>query len=257
VAVSELDPLLRHLAARAEAGRVLTLWWRDDDLETASDRLDACLDALGEAGVVPAFAAIPDGLREDGIAALRGSAAPVLVHGWSHANHAPAGEKKGEFGAHRPLDDRLQDVARGLTRLQAMAGDRARAWFVPPWNRVAPDILPHLRGIGIEAVSAFASRSRAPAPASVARLDTHVDLIDWRGSGGPVSVSALVEAICRQDGVDGPVGILSHHRVTDRGAWSAWRPVLRVLSDHSAARWLEPARALAHVRTQAQERRTG
>ena len=252
-----VDTLATHLDRRAEDGRALELWWRDDDLETPTDALALCLEALADAGIDAAFAAIPTGLTPAAVEALSGTGAVLFVHGWAHTNHAPAGEKKAEFGATRPRADRLSEIERGWARLKEIGGDRALACFVPPWNRIAEDLLPALDATGIAALSAFASPKRPALPASVPRLDTHIDLIDWRGTGKPIPAETLASEIIHHDGVDGPVGILSHHRVTDRGAWKAWQPILRLLSDHPSVRWLSPGDALARVGVEPGKRRSG
>lgn len=253
--MSARDTLAALLDRRGEQDRPLALWWRDDDLETPSGALSVCLEALGEAGIAAAFAAIPGGLTAEAVAALDGTGSALFVHGWAHTNHAPAGEKKCEFGATRPLTDRLAEIARGWARLRQVGGERALACFVPPWNRIGEDLLPVLGAGGIAALSAFASPKRPAPPASVPRLDAHVDLIDWRGTGKPVPGATLATEIIKHDGVDGPVGILSHHRVTDRGAWTDWQPILRLLSDHPAVQWLSPGDALARVGVEPGKRR--
>ena len=251
------DRMAAHLDRRGDKDRPLLLWWRDDDLETPSPALTSCLDALGDAGIAAAFAAIPSGLTPEAVAALNGTEAALFVHGWAHTNHAPAGEKKCEYGPARSIDERLAEIARGWERLREIGGDRAIACFVPPWNRIGVDLLPALETAGIAALSAFASPTRAAPPAAVPRLDTHVDLIDWRGTGKPISGDDFVARLFEHDGVDGPVGILSHHRVTDRGAWTEWAPLLRLLSDHPAVQWLSPGDALARVGVEPGKRRSG
>lgn len=255
--MTAVKSLSAHLDARSEAGRPLTLWWRDDDLETPSEALSTCLGALEDAGVAAAFAAIPAGLTAAAVEALAGSRSVLFVHGWAHANHAAAGEKKCEFCPHRPLADRLAEIVRGWDRVRAVGGARAIPCFVPPWNRIGDDLLPALADTGITALSAFASSKRRAPTAAVPRLDTHIDLIDWRGTGAPVSGETLATRIVQHDGVDGPVGILSHHRVTGPDAWAAWRPVLRLLGAHPAVRWLTPGDALARAGMEETERRIG
>ena len=230
------DALAAHLDGRAldEEARPLELWWRDDDLEAASPALTACLETLGDLGVAAAFAAIPKTLAETAVAALDGSGSVLFVHGWSHTNHAPPTEKKCEFGAGRPLADRLSEIGRGWERLHGLAGERAVACFVPPWNRIGEDLLAALDRAPVVAVSTFASPT-----------------------GKPVPGATLATEILEHDGVDGPVGILSHHRVTDPGAWSMWQPVLRLLCEHPAVRWLTPGEALARVGVEPGERRNG
>lgn len=251
-----LAALLATLDGVGASGRTVGLWWRDDDLERPSPALDALLGALAEHGIVPALAAVSGRLEPEAVDALRGNPAPLFVHGWRHLNHAADGAKKAEFGPERPLAVRLAEIADGRRRLSALAGDRLVPCFVPPWNRLGADLHGRLRDTGVTALSGFAPWDRPSAPADVPRLDTHVDLIDWRAGRTALAVEAVAAALerriraavwdrDRQSAMDGPVGILSHHRVTDAAAWQAWRPLWSALTGHPAVRWLDPTSALA------------
>jgi hypothetical protein len=84
-------------------------------------------------------------------------------------------------------------------------------------------------------------------------INTHVDLVDWKGGrcfvGEQAALGALVGALARARTVSQePVGLLSHHLAMDAGAWdflrSMWEeaqkmPSLRIRS----ARELWEARA--------------
>ena len=254
-------PGAEGLAATLDAvggrGGTVDLWWRDDDLERPSLELDALLEELGSIGVSPALAAVPGRLVPEAVASLASSPARLLPHGWLHADHARPGSRKSEFGPERSVEIRLGEIADGRRRLAVLAGDRALPCLVPPWNRIGDDLLDRLGGAGIVALSGFAPWRRRPAPAGIPRLDTHVDLIDWRGGRVALDADAVAAALEQRIGggtgdrhesrVDGPIGILSHHRVTDPAAWRAWRPLLAALSAHPAVRWLDPASALATV----------
>jgi len=260
-----LDRLHAALDAVGAAGRCIDLWWRDDDLERATPALAALLDALGEHGVAPGLAAIPGRLVPDAVAALAGGPARLLVHGWLHADHSAPLAKKSELGPERPAAVRLAEIADARRRLCALAGERALPCLVPPWNRIGDDLLGRLPETGVTALSGFAVRGRLPPPAAVPRLDTHLDLIDWRAGRAPISAEAAAETLagwigvpavapgedharrCGESRVDGPIGILSHHLVTGAAAWRAWRPLLAALAGHAAVRWLDPAAALAAV----------
>lgn len=252
--------LLACLDAVAGSGGHVALWWRDDDLERPTPALAALLDALGERGVVPGLAAVAGRLVPEAVAALAGGPARLLVHGWLHADHAGPAAKKSELGPERPVAVRLAEIAEARRRLLGLAGDRALPCLVPPWNRIGDDLLGRLPEAGVTALSGFVAPGRVAVPAAVPRLDTHVDLIDWRGGRRPLSggaAAAVLEAWIRiratpaagrhESRVDGPVGILSHHLVTDAAAWRAWRPLLAALAGHPAVRWLDPAAALAAV----------
>ena len=250
--------LLATLDAVGATGRTVALWWRDDDLERPSVRLDALLGAVAEHGIVPALAAVAGRMLPETLGALQASPAPLFVHGWRHADHAAAGAKKAEYGPERPLEVRLAEIAEGRRRLSALAGDRLVACFVPPWNRLGADLLGRLRETGMTALSGFAPWAGAPAPADVPRLDTHVDLIDWRNGRTALTAAAVAAALetriraaarpgCRESSMDGPIGILSHHLVTDPAAWRAWQPLWAATAGHPAVRWLDPRSALAAV----------
>ena len=252
------DRLLATLDDLTAAGRTVGLWWRDDDLERPTPALDTLLEALGEHGIAPALAAVAGRVDAQAVAALAGSPARVFVHGWTHANHAAAGARKSEFGPEREAGTRLAEIAEARRRLAAIAGERALACFVPPWNRIGDDLLARLGETGIVALSGFAPAGRPAPAAGVPRLDTHVDLIDWRGDRLPLTATAAAAALAirirsrlsaenHDSPVDGPLGILSHHRVTEAAAWRAWRPLLAALGGHPAVRWLDPAAALAAV----------
>ena len=73
------------------------------------------------------LAVIPDGAT----AALAGRLAgegPVSVaqHGLAHRNHAPAGEKAAEFGAHRDEEAMLRELGAGRERHGRVVGQGPR-----------------------------------------------------------------------------------------------------------------------------------
>ncbi|MEF2553680.1 hypothetical protein VQ042_20390 [Aurantimonas sp. A2-1-M11] len=165
----------RQLDAADAADFELAIWWRDDDARGASHDLARLLAQRQDAGVPLALAVIPDGARPD----LRDALAAdddvcLFLHGWRHANHAPAGDKRAEFGDHRPLATMLDEARRGHAILAALAGDRFLPVFVPPWNRIGPGIATRLADAGLPGLSTFA------VPARRHLVATHLDLMDWR-----------------------------------------------------------------------------
>ncbi len=89
---AEWPDLIDEFDRWAAAGRVATLWWRDDDATAATRELDAF---LGVARDVPvALAVIPALARPDLVAELRGEPRiRVLQHGWEHRNRADPAKK--------------------------------------------------------------------------------------------------------------------------------------------------------------------
>ncbi len=227
------------------AGRTASFWWRDDDAIAGTDALDRLLTLSDDAPI--ALAVIPG--RAEGALAERLASSPavtVLQHGWRHVNHAPSGERKSELGAHRPLSQRLDDIRLGHERLRSLFGPRALGVLVPPWNRIAPDLIPHLPEAGIHGLSVTGAR-QAEAPADrVGAVNVHADLIDWRGSRGFVGETTALGLVLRHlrhrflgtaDPAE-PTGILTHHLVQDAATDAFLRRLIATVRRHPAARFL-------------------
>ena len=228
--------LEREVDAWRRAGREATLWWRDDDAERPSAALARLLGL--RPGCPLGLAVIP--ARAE--AALAGSAAgsvDVLVHGFAHANHAGAGERKSEYPGGRSPPEELRA---GRERLESLFGDRVLPVFVPPWNRMGGDAARALPAAGYQVLSGYRGRPEGPLP----RLDTHVDLIDWRGgrrfAGAGTVLRALADALAarRRAGDRRPTGVLSHHLVHDADAWRFLGALLAWGSEAPGVRWVRP-----------------
>lgn len=224
----------------AAAGRTVDLWWRDDDAVAATPALDRLLALAERHAAPPALAAIPAEAGPD--LAARLAAAPgarVLVHGWRHRNGEAAGAKSSEFGGARPLASREGDAASGLAAIRARFGTRALPVFVPPWNRIGPDLAARLPALGYEGLSCFAETRLHATGLRV--VNTHLDPVDWRGGRGPVGEARLAEALRAALATDGPVGLLTHHLAFDAPLWRATETLVATLSGHPATRWIAPS----------------
>src|SRR6202165_821517 len=122
-----------------EAGKIATLWWRDDDAVRPTARLGRLLSIAS--GVPVSLAVIPADAQQElaqWLAQYRRSApeasVAVLQHGWRHLNHS-GGEKKSEFPAGRPRPEVASELASGRARLSDLFGTRAQPVLVPPWHR--------------------------------------------------------------------------------------------------------------------------
>jgi hypothetical protein len=238
------------LARWGAQGRRPLFWLRDDDAVAATDQLRRLLDLAARFDVPVALAVIPEPAEEGLAAALATrSGVDVLVHGWAHSNHAPAGQKKQELGLHRPADVVLDELARGLARARHLFGAAARPILVPPWNRIDPALLPRLPALGYAALSVFGS----PKPAPIAMLNTTVDLIDWHGTRSLREPAALLGEIVEQldaglDEAGGglPIGILTHHLVHDAAIWGFLRDLLDVTTRGGGA-WAASGALLARA----------
>ena len=248
----------RRLDRIAEAGRRIALWWRDDDARHPSPALHRLLALRARAGVPLALAVIPEGtgqLLAEHIAQECDIA--VLQHGLTHRNHAPAGEKRAEFGDHRLTAAMLAELATGRRHLERLFGERFLPVLVPPWNRVGSKLAARLPEAGLEGLSAFAEA----APGGTRPVNTHLDLMDWHPGQGlqahGLSIAAadrlLDDLIARRlvgpaNGslrdtlpIQGqPIGLLTHHLQHDETAWATLHAVLAALSTHPAIVWPEP-----------------
>ncbi len=241
-----------ELALWAKAGRRATFWWRDDDAAIDSPAL-ARLLALAATHKAPlALAVIP--LKLDRSAAARIEAAQavaVLQHGLRHENRAVTTEKKCEFPSRFPLDAMLAELDQGRAHLQAALNGRALPVLVPPWNRLAPALIPVLASIGLHGLSTYGARESATAAPGLVQVNCHVDVIDWKVTRGFIGEQAAIELLCahlrarREGGGDAeePTGVLTHHAAHDEATWRFLDTLLARLVGHKAAHLL-PASAL-------------
>ena len=227
------------------AGRTASFWWRDDDAITRTRALDRLLALSDDAPI--ALAIIP-GYAEVGLAERleRAPEVTVLQHGWRHINHAPAGERKSELGEHRPLRQRLDQIRLGRERLQSVFGPRALGVLVPPWNRIAPDLVARLPEAGINGLSAAGARQAEWPVAGLRAVNVHADLVDWRGSRGFVGDATALGLLLRYlrsrflgtVDPDEPTGILTHHLLQDAATDAFLRRLIATVRRHPAARFV-------------------
>ncbi|MCV2888448.1 polysaccharide deacetylase family protein [Ruegeria aquimaris] len=241
------SPLEDELSRWQKAGLILPLWWRDDDAVQVTPELDR-LTMLSERLNMPVHIAVIPEPAEWALAEMveRRPALIPVVHGWAHRNHAPSGEKKAEFQLHRPMPAILSEARQGLARLRDLFGPALRPMFVPPWNRIAPEIVEELPGLGYRVVSTATPRKRAEPVAGLCQINTHLDPIDWRGSRSLLDPQRLIAQVTDQLGDrregradnDEPYGILTHHLVHDAAIWAFTEALLSRLMNGPARPWI-------------------
>lgn len=241
--------LIRALDAAADAGREIRFWLRDDDAVAPTPALDRLLGLSAAEGVPVTLAVIP---RDTG-AALAGrlESAPlarVAVHGWAHENHALPPRKKQELGPDRPAGAVLAEIARGQEKLRALHGARLLPLLVPPWNRIAPEVVAGLPALGFAALSTFGPEA---AMAPLVAINTHVDPIDWHGSRSLCAEAPLWQGAAQRVAdlgtgrATGTLGLLTHHLVHDAAIWGFVERFLALSRAHPACRWIDPAEVIA------------
>jgi peptidoglycan/xylan/chitin deacetylase (PgdA/CDA1 family) len=223
VSASARQRLVDALDASLQAGRPARFWLRDDDAVTPTPALERLLSTAARHRLPATIAAIPSGVEAAlGARLVDEPDVRVAVHGWTHRNHAPPGEKKQELGGHRPREIVAAELDAGLRRIVQVFAEKARPVLVPPWNRIDAALLPSLPGLGYAAVSVFGP----PRPGPLRAINTSVDIIDWHGTRGGRPLDSLFAEVAAQ--VDGQradeasqaIGVLTHHLVHDETAWS-------------------------------------
>ncbi len=240
-----------------EAGKVATLWWRDDDVVAPTARLGRLLSIAS--GVPLSLAVIPADAQQElaqwlaqYAQSVPNASVAVLQHGWRHLNHSGDG-KKSEFPGERSRQEVAYELAAGRARLSDLFGARAQPVLVPPWNRFDNSLLSLLPHCGVTGVSRARPRSASPRAAGVVEVNIHVDLVDWKGSRGFVGEDAalggLVEhlrarrlrAVCAEE----PTGILTHHLIQDEATDAFLDRLTAVSLAHPAVLWLDASEIFA------------
>jgi hypothetical protein len=249
--------LTAALDAWAETGRTATLWWRDDDAADATPALEAMLARADQHGVPLAVAVIPGRMTPALPARLAPAAGvTVLQHGYAHINHAPPEEKKCELGGHRPADHVVAELALGWQSLADALGAKALPVMVPPWNRIAPNLVPYLGELRFSGLSTFGARGRAQPVRGVRQVNVHTDLIDWPGTRRFAGDAAVLDGLsghlaARLENTadpDEPTGLMTHHLAHDEASWRFLDQLFMIIGAHPAARWLDAAEIFAPVK---------
>ena len=231
----------QELAIWRREERSLTVWWRDDDAVSHTTPLDHLIDIASKTGVFAHLAVIPKFADQSLVTICKENPLLVpLVHGWCHQNHAPEGQKKAEFGHGRV--DLEGDLGRGIDAMKRLFETNFLPCFVPPWNRVLPELLPKLPHVGFTCVSTFTPRLHRMATPDLVQINTHIDPINWRAGGGLIAPEVLTSLILtrlqdRRTGrsdADEPLGLLTHHLVHDPAIWAFTSAFLSVLLDGGA-----------------------
>ncbi len=231
-----------------DMGRRVEFWWRDDDAERMTPALSRLFDLVAQVKVPLALAVVPGGC-EKGLLDSADPSVAVIQHGVDHLNRAESGGKKTEFPADEPIDAALQRLAMGRAGLEAVAGFRALPVLAPPWNRFTAGLIPHLSRAGYSGISTYGVRATADAAPGLRQVNTHVDLIDWKGGRHFAGEEAVLRQAARHlemrrtgqaDSAE-PTGWLTHHAVHDEAAWQFLARLFELTGNAEGVTWLRPA----------------
>lgn len=242
-----------ELDAWARAGRVASLWWRDDDAISDGVALRRLLNLVGDLQVPVALAVIPADVHPDLAEAIAGAPhALVLQHGWNHSNQAPPPARKAELAAGRPWRQVVAELTRGRERLSTLFADRFLPVMVPPWNRIDPALVSRLPAAGFRGLSTYKARACAEPAPGLGQVNCHADPVDWHAGRGFAGAEVVLAAIVghlrarRTGAADAaePTGVLTHHKVHDEPTWAFLAELAARLRQHAAARWISLGAAL-------------
>lgn len=222
---AELDAELAHWQA---AGERATFWWRDDDAEAATDALIRLVDLTAKFAAPLHLAVIPAQINPD-LPALMRSARHVwaMQHGFAHKNHEPKGLRASEVGVSRDLNLQKADLGEGWRRMQAAGLPNLLPVFVPPWNRIGDQVVPHLKDWGYHALSGFDQRAERRHASGLMHINGHVEPLRWRPDARFAGVEKTLEQCvvhlrARRTGVadrDEATGLVTHHLQTPDEVW--------------------------------------
>jgi len=233
-----MKPLCDAISKRVNASGTndpVQLWLRDDDAIEPTTQLNRLLDLVDRFAIPLTLAVIP-AHADDALAARLATSkqVTVAVHGWSHQNHASEKEKKQELGLHRSVSDVVAELEIGFNALRRRHGEQFVPLLVPPWNRIDDAIIQALPSIGFQALSTYGTQSAD----AIAVMNTHVDVIDWKGTRGGRSVSDLVsEMVTLIESTHQPIGILTHHLVHDENVWQFLEQLFAATSTLQGVSW--------------------
>ncbi len=233
---ASMDMLMAALQQWLDADKPVRFWLRDDDAVEPGPALDQLLE-LAQTHSVPLTLALIPALTGAALQQRLASAqqVAVAVHGWSHENHSPQGEKKQELGPHRAQSQVVAELTRGFNHLSGLYETQFLPMLVPPWNRISDALVPELSAIGFRVLSTFGDQAHA----SIAMINTQVDVIDWKGNrGGRTTHDLMTEIIAQLHTSQAAIGILTHHLVHDDRAWEFLEQLFSATSQHPAVRWV-------------------
>lgn len=240
--------LIETLDDFASKNIVADLWLRDDDATEPSPALDRLLELSQRHSTPMTLAVIPHPTGEALATLLEKTRdIDVAVHGWAHQNYAGSDEKKRELGLHRPLETVTGELEAGLQKLRSLHEQRFVPMLVPPWNRIDQAVIEHLPQVGYKALSVYGPET----PDSLPLLNTHVDVIDWRGTRGgkdhDVLFAETAERMRQTHVTGGMTGILTHHLDHDESVWAFLQSLLSVTTSHPSCRWRSSRQWLAEL----------
>jgi hypothetical protein len=252
---SELVRLRDALKRRRTEGLRVRFWLRDDDLVQITPRIDAMLAVLERFSVRTLLAIIP-AVMADGLPAKLPDHSRYVIcqHGLRHTNHEPLSAPKAEFGPSRSTGEALADIKEGHRLMSTAFGEAFAPIFVPPWNRLTPDLRASLPKLGFRGFSAYGSDQDGSSTVGLTVVNADIDVLRWgteqdAGATAPRAdlFQRVTELLSYRRRADEPqrIGLLTHHLAMDSAAWDAVAILMSEISESGGAEWADPAELFA------------
>jgi len=227
-------------------------WWRDDDAVADSEPLQQMLQLAKGYQIAVHLAVIPN-LLETSLNVIKHSDIQpfsyVLQHGVEHRNFALPEQRKIELGGSQDLQSLQQKLSVGQHLLQQTFVDQYLSILVPPWNRIADELIPYLDKIGYQKLSVLGKTKLAETPL---HLNVHIDIINWRErqfAGEALILSKIIEHLQHKrlfGSSTKPCGLMTHHLDHDRDCWTFLDKFFSFCQSHSKVQWVAGTRLLQY-----------
>lgn len=232
-----MDELRAALAQAQATGKIVNIFFRDDDVDEDEASLRRLLNIFAARRVPIVLGVIPAQLTENGISLLKQfpAVAEIVQHGWQHTNHESTG-RKCEFGASRNFAEQCDDIARGQARMNEVFGENWFPAFIPPWNRCTRDTHEALNKLGFRVLSTLRGKDLSE-DFRGQKIPVTLDIYEWRDAAKCKTEVEIFRTLTEQITHDFPIGIMLHHKVMSDEAFAILEKLLDELMRFSNVRF--------------------
>ena len=241
------DILNQELDQWQKDGRTAIFWWRDDGAGKLNNQLDRLLKLRKKLDISIALSAIPtlvDNLFWSRLS--HEESIEILQNGYSHYNFADTYEAKTELNGTRPIEHILADLAVGMQK--RAQHPKALPVLVPPWNHIAPQLIPLLPEIGYCGLSSLGPRPSPMLPPTLKQNNVHIspfgnlnnkDTHTFLGTQLSISkaIINLKDTRTKKNNGRDIIGLLSQHDIQDEDTWVFIEKFITYTKYHQAVKW--------------------
>lgn len=216
------EQLICTLQELSREQKTIYLWFRDDDVDLLSPKLEVLLQLFRANAVPLLLAVIPKTLIKETVERIK-SYRNVLVgqHGYSHENYSPIPGVPSELCAARGVTVVLQELLCGRECLRAAFGKIYTDIFIPPFFEMDSEIKDEIEKRGYAGFSSWWTNTVTTA--GTPELNIQVDFVDWNHAeryAGPAFVEEQLLRECillrrHPTARQAAIGVVLHHELLD------------------------------------------